>query len=245
MTPAQLAAVSFLARYSGHTHKLYASQLRRWFSWCETNALDPLVGIQRAHVELYIRHLGDSGLMASSVNTSMHAVRGLFRYAHIDGIIVAEPAVYARLPKVHPDESRTQGLDRLELIRFLQVAQTLSVHHGALAFLLGINALRASEAAAVRIEDYAETLRGHRVLHLVGKGNKPATPTGWSRGSPRPPAFLGTSARTRCAMRRLPTPWTPASRSATPRSSPGMPIRARPNTTTAPAATWTATASTS
>ena len=175
MTPAQLAAVSFLARYSGHTHKLYASQLRRWFSWCETNALDPFVGIQRAHVELYIRHLGDSGLMASSVNTSMHAVRGLFRYAHIDGIIVADPAVYARLPKVHADETRTQGLDRLELIRFLQVAQTLSVHHGALAFLLGINALRASEAAAVRIEDYAETLRGHRVLHLVGKGNKPAT----------------------------------------------------------------------
>jgi hypothetical protein len=39
--------------------------------------------------------------------------------------------------------------------------------------LLGINALRASEAAAVRVEDYAETLRGHRVLHLVGKGSKP------------------------------------------------------------------------
>lgn len=38
-----------------------------------------------------------------------------------------------------------------------------------------INALRASEAAAVRIEDFAETLRGHRVLHLVGKGNTPAT----------------------------------------------------------------------
>jgi integrase/recombinase XerD len=72
-------------------------------------------------------------------------------------------------------ETRTQGLDRLELIRFLQVAQTLTVHHGALAYLLGINALRASETAAVRIEDYHETLRGHRVLHLVGKGSKPAT----------------------------------------------------------------------
>jgi integrase/recombinase XerD len=33
------------------------------------------------------------------------------------------------------------------------------VHHGALAYLLGINALRASEAAAVRIEDYRETPR--------------------------------------------------------------------------------------
>ena len=113
--------------------------------------------------------------MASSVCTSMHAVRGYFRFAHIDGLIVSDPAVYARLPKIYSDESRTQGLDRLELIRFLQVAQTITVHHGALAYLLGINALRASEAAAVRIEDFAETLRGHPVLHLVGKGNKPAT----------------------------------------------------------------------
>ena len=47
MTPAQLAAVSYLARYSGHTHQLYAYQLRRWFAWCETNRLDPLVGVQR------------------------------------------------------------------------------------------------------------------------------------------------------------------------------------------------------
>lgn len=122
---------------------------------------------------LYIRHLGDSGPMASSVNTSMHAVRGFFRFAHIDGLIRGDPArVYARLARVESDESRTQGLDRLELIRFLQVAQTITVHHGALA---GINALRASEAAAVRIEDYQDTLRGHRVLHLVGKGSKPAT----------------------------------------------------------------------
>jgi site-specific recombinase XerD len=175
MTPAQLAAVSFLARYAGATHHLYAYQLGRWFSWCETNGLDPLVGIERAHVELYIRQLGECGLMPSSINTMMHGVRGYFRFAHIDGLTPSDPAVYARLPKVHADETRTQGLDRLELIRFLQVAQTITVHHGALAHLLGINALRASEAAAVRIEDYRETLRGHRVLHLVGKGSKPAT----------------------------------------------------------------------
>ena len=147
MTTAQLAAVSYLARYSGHTHDLYAYQLRRWFDWCQHNALDPLVGIQRAHVELYIRGLGESGLMDSSINTMMHGVRGFFRFAHIDGLIASDPAVYARLRKVHRDESRTQGLDRLELIRFLQVAQTITVHHGALAYLLGINALRASEAA--------------------------------------------------------------------------------------------------
>ena len=175
MTPAQLAAVSYLARYSGQTHLLYAYQLRRWFAWCEENGLDALIGVQRAHVELYVRHLRQCGLRDSSICTMMHGVRGYFRFAHIDGHIAADPAVYVRLPKIQSDETRTQGLDRLELIRFLQVAQTITVHHGALAFLLGIHALRASEAAAVRIEDYTETLRGHRVLRLVGKGSKPAT----------------------------------------------------------------------
>jgi site-specific recombinase XerD len=85
MTSAQLAAVSFLARYAGRTHDLYAYQLRRWFGWCEGNGLDPLLGIQRAHVELYVRGLGEAGLMASSTNTMMHGVRGFFRFAHIDG----------------------------------------------------------------------------------------------------------------------------------------------------------------
>lgn len=127
MSTAQLAAVSFLARYSGRTHTLYTYQLKRWIAWCEGNGLDPLIGIQRAHVELYIRGLGDAGLMDSSINTMMHAVRGFFRFAHVDGLISADPAVYARLPKVQRDESRTQ-VDRLELIRFLQVAQTHARH---------------------------------------------------------------------------------------------------------------------
>ena len=54
MRRAQLAAVSYLARYSGHTHSVYAYQPRRWFEWLETNRLDSLDGIRRAHVELYI-----------------------------------------------------------------------------------------------------------------------------------------------------------------------------------------------
>ncbi len=53
MSTAQLAAVSFLARYSGRTHALYAFQLRQWFGGCQRHGLDPLVGVQRAHIDLY------------------------------------------------------------------------------------------------------------------------------------------------------------------------------------------------
>jgi site-specific recombinase XerD len=98
MTPAQLAAVSYLARYSGHTHQLYAYQLRRWFAWCETSRLDPLVGIQRAHVELYIRHLGETGMMPSSVNTMMHGVGPCPRFLDTGWDYAADRSVAAGAP---------------------------------------------------------------------------------------------------------------------------------------------------
>jgi hypothetical protein len=78
-------------------------------------------------------HWWGSNTSSSTSATSVKAGCGLlgqhhdarrpwvFRFAHIDGLIAADRAVYARLPKIHCDESRTQGLDRLELIRFLQV----------------------------------------------------------------------------------------------------------------------------
>ena len=65
MSTAQLAAVSFLARCSGRTPHLYQFQVREWFAWCERNGLDPLVGVQRVHVELHIRSLGERGPMDS------------------------------------------------------------------------------------------------------------------------------------------------------------------------------------
>ena len=99
MSPAQLAAVSFLARYGGRTHVLYAYQLRQWFTWCETHGLDPLAGGQRAHVELYIRGLGERGLMDFSIVTMMHAVRGFFRFAHIDGLIRSDRPCMRDCPK--------------------------------------------------------------------------------------------------------------------------------------------------
>jgi integrase/recombinase XerD len=36
MSTAQLAPVSYLAQYAGHTRHLYAYQLRRWFAWYDS-----------------------------------------------------------------------------------------------------------------------------------------------------------------------------------------------------------------
>jgi hypothetical protein len=109
MTTAQVAAVSFLARYAAHTHELYSCQLHRWFEWCEGNGLDPLVGIQRAHVELCIRSLGEAGLMASSTNTMMHGVRGIGTVAYTS----AAPKLSEAYPKL------ASALSTIATARFL------------------------------------------------------------------------------------------------------------------------------
>ena len=61
MSTAQLAAVPDLARYSGHTHALYAYQLRRWFTWCEVNELDPYPGSSESPARTTARRRRASG----------------------------------------------------------------------------------------------------------------------------------------------------------------------------------------
>ena len=65
---------------------------------------------------------------------------GLYRFAHIDGRITANPAQYVRRPKVHPTQGH--GLDRTELGRFLFTSERVDRQHAALAVLLGLNGLR-------------------------------------------------------------------------------------------------------
>jgi integrase/recombinase XerD len=96
---------------------------------------------------------------------------GYYRFAHIDGRVASNPAQYVRRPQVHPSDGR--GLDRSELGRFLFASERYDHNHAALAVLLGLNGLRVSEACATNIQDLGVE-RGHRILRIVGKGNKPA-----------------------------------------------------------------------
>ena len=168
---AQLAAASFLARYSGRTLEAYRYDLRCFFQWANDNALDVLAAT-RGHLELYRTAMEQHGLAASTVDRRLSTVCSYYRFAHLDGRITTNPGQYVRRPKIQPSEGR--GMDRSELARFLFTAEHYDRAHRALAVLLGLNGLRVSEACATDIGDLAFE-HGHRTLRIVGKGNKPAT----------------------------------------------------------------------
>ena len=102
---AQLAAVSFLARYSGRTLEAYRHDLRGFFQWATDNRI-VVLGANRAHIELFRAWMEDRGLAASTIDRRLSTVCGFYRFAHIDGRIRSNPAQYVRRPKVHP---RTLG----------------------------------------------------------------------------------------------------------------------------------------
>jgi integrase/recombinase XerD len=113
----------------------------------------------------------ERGLAASTIDRRLSTICGFYRFAHIDGRIPSNPSQYARRPKVYRSEGR--GLDRGELGRFLFTVECSHPDHAALAALLGLNGLRVSEACATDAEELGFD-RGHRTLHIIGKGNKPA-----------------------------------------------------------------------
>jgi len=168
---AQLAAVAYLARYSGRTLDAYRHDLRGFFQWAVDNKL-VVLSATRPHIELYRSRMEQRGLAASTIDRRLSTVCGFYRFAHIDGRIGSNPAQYVRRPKVQPNEGR--GMDRAELGTFLFTAERFDRDHAALAVLLGLNGLRVSEACGMNIEDLA-FIRGHRTLAILGKGNKPAT----------------------------------------------------------------------
>jgi integrase/recombinase XerD len=132
----------------------------------------PPLAATRAHIELHRAWMDERGLAASTVDRRLSAVCGYSRFAHLDGRITCNPAQYVRRRRAYPSTQR--GMDRGELAAFLYTAEPVTPTHAALAVLLGLNGLRVSEACGADVEDLGRE-RGHRTLHIVGKGNQPVT----------------------------------------------------------------------
>jgi integrase/recombinase XerD len=169
---AHLAAAGFLARYSGRTREAYAADLRTYLSWCSTRSLD-VFGASRPHIEIYVRWLEeDRHLAPATVARRLSTVIGFYRFMVIDGHLEKSPAEYVRRPRVSAD-SQALGLDRMQLGTLVATARASGPTDAALITLLGLLGLRVSEACSVDIDDFG-TERGHRTVHIVGKGGKPA-----------------------------------------------------------------------
>ncbi|RKS80565.1 site-specific recombinase XerD [Motilibacter peucedani] len=169
--PLRLAVAAYLARYKGHSRIHAESDLRAYLDWCHARNLDPL-SAQRPHIELYVRWMQEAQhYRPSTVSRRLSTLTGFYRTCVIDGTLPHSPADYVRRPHV-PPESPTLGLSHLQLEALLGASRDSgNLNDFALVCLLGLLGLRIFEACGLSLSDIGEE-HGHRVLRVVGKGDK-------------------------------------------------------------------------
>ena len=166
------ARAGWLSAYKPTTRVSYAIGLDQWLGWCRQLQLDPLE-VQRPHIDLWGRYLEEERrLEPATVQHRLCILRSFYRYCEDEQIIDRSPATRIRLPKVS-QESRTHGMTREEITRFLAASERNPVQH-AMCCLLTLNGLRISEACSANIDDLGVEL-GHRTLTVVRKGGKRQT----------------------------------------------------------------------
>ena len=125
----------------------------------------------------------------------------------IDGVLPANPATAVTRPKVAWEAQKRTTLHPLEFAALLSAARTSSPNDHALVCLLGMLGLRISEACAADITDIRYE-SGYELLHIIGKGAKPADiplpipvlrarpdSAGWLRRSPDGNRSVGAAPR--------------------------------------------------
>jgi len=122
---------------------------------------------------MYLRHLEQRGYAAATIARRFGTVATFYRYALIDGVVPANPAVAVTRPKVGWEGQKRTVLHPLEFAALLAAARAAGPNDHALVCMLGMLGLRASEACAADI-GYIRYESGYELLHVLGKGAKPA-----------------------------------------------------------------------
>ncbi len=165
----RLVAAWLLGFSNPRTREAYANDLRDFTAWAWNLDLDPL-GLARPHLDAYARQLEALGRAPATVARRLSALASFYSFLVDEEIRQASPAARVRRPRVD-DESPTLGLDRDELVRFLDAAERSGPRDFALACLLALNGLRVSEACGADVSALGEE-RGHRVLWVIRKRGK-------------------------------------------------------------------------
>ncbi|MDO7869550.1 tyrosine-type recombinase/integrase [Nocardioides jiangxiensis] len=109
----------------------------------------------------------------STVSRRLSVLSGFYRTCVIDGVLERSPAEYVRRPRVST-ESPTLGLNHLQFEGMLVAGkESANPNDFALVAMLGLLGLRISEAVNANIEALEE-IHGHRVLRVLGKGDRVA-----------------------------------------------------------------------
>jgi len=156
---------------STHTADAYRRDLTLWLGWCHTNQLHPL-DAHAGHIQLWLTWLADRGEAGTTRGRRLGAVSAWYRWLIDHGHVPANPAALSRDARPTRAPRPAPALSDQQTAAMLAAAdQQPHPRVAAIVWLLIYTGIRVGELLAANVGDLAEE-RGHRVLHVRGKGGK-------------------------------------------------------------------------
>lgn len=194
-TPEQLVLQFLYTRRSPHTRFNYGrdlgvrilrpgteeigearpSKALDWLTYCRSAGLDPIGGVQEAHVGLWARSMEAAGLEPATVARKLATVSSWYSWLKRQKIVEINPVKNLPRPDIDLDTSKTPGLTKEQTLALLAAADSATgsqaARNTALLSVLLFTGARASEVCAATVADLGMD-QGHRVLWVKRKGDK-------------------------------------------------------------------------
>jgi site-specific recombinase XerD len=169
--------IPWLGNYpSERTREAYRHDATLWADWCAANGVD-LLNPRPGHITDWTEHLRTTPNARgrpdseSSIARRVSSVLAFYKWARHEELTKADPTPFRRV-KVQRDAAVNLGLTAEQLGTVCQCAG--GARNLAFVMLLGRCGLRVSEALDADIDTIRDQ-SGHRVIHVIGKGNRPRT----------------------------------------------------------------------
>lgn len=171
----------WLGGYSANTRDAYRRDLDQWSVHLGRDLHDARPG----DVNAWVARMREAGWASSTVARKVTAVASYYEWAREEGLTECRP-IPRRRPKRHAAPVKL-GLDRAQALAVLAASQrygrgVYAVRAHALMAVLVFCGLRVSEAVGLDLARFGQQ-RGHRVVDVVGKGDKtrtvPVPPPAW------------------------------------------------------------------
>jgi integrase/recombinase XerD len=179
-TPLEQAVWGFMGTITNTgTYRLYYHALNEFIGWAQGHGIDIMTAV-RGQVEPYLRHLQAGGYekeliwhpySESTISAHWGVLRGFFKYAVEEQLIVRDPCVRISTPTVDPGKQHRTYLPPLAFAAFMAQAMAMTPRECATLSLLCLRGIRIAEACSLDVASM-QNVKGQRTITYVGKGDK-------------------------------------------------------------------------
>lgn len=155
---------------SPNTLSSYRLDLRRYLEDVSAHGISSIERIRVDDIRRHVVTLCDIGLAATSVARAISAVRGLHKFAMVEGDATADPSENVELPRRSRTLPHVLSIDEVDAILSApDVDTTFGLRDRAILETFYATGMRVTE---LRTLTPAQLLSEHGIVRVIGKGNK-------------------------------------------------------------------------